>query len=366
MAGVVLTPPIYSGDIDEDFNVFAERFIGIIHGMGLTIAANAEQIKGIFEGCLTGYARDWYNEKLLGKRWELTNVLNNHGVATVTLVRAQTHAQLIATNSLRGSALVYAQRAGINGIALTADTSERVIWPLPNFMTDWSLAGGEPSTNPINVPSNVAGGVAGNPIVFPSILIGEVIGYMAEQFPTILEEKRKLRFGTLEQGDGSVRKFYNDVVKYGKMLRFSKNVMTDQFLRGLSYDNQLEVERIGAEKSIDELVKILEKIDERKAEMKLGRNRRDYGTASSRQQPLQPVRLPAITETIFPPQPENRPLDHLGKPGGITLEHVNQLLKSQAEIIQKQLQALQDKIDTRKTAESNAPQLKRCKIERRL
>jgi len=101
----------------------------------------------------------------------------------------------------------------------------------------------------------------------------------------------------------------------------------------------------------------LEKIDERKAEMKLGRNRRDYGTASSRQQPLQPVRLPAITETIFPPQPENRPLDHLGKPGGVTLEHVNQLLKSQAEIIQKQLQALQDKIDTKRMTESNAPQL---------
>ena len=58
MAGVVLTPPIYSGDIDEDFNVFVERFIGIIHGMGLTIVANAEQIKGIFEGCLTRYARD--------------------------------------------------------------------------------------------------------------------------------------------------------------------------------------------------------------------------------------------------------------------------------------------------------------------
>ena len=156
MAGVVLTPPIYSGDIDEDFNIFAERFIGIIHGMGLTIAANAEQIKGIYEGCLTGYARDWYNEKLLGKRWELTNVLNNHGVVTVTLLRARTYAQLITSNSLRGSALLHAQGAGVNGVALNADTSERIIWPLPNFMTDWSLAGGEPSTNPINVPNNIA------------------------------------------------------------------------------------------------------------------------------------------------------------------------------------------------------------------
>jgi hypothetical protein len=187
MAGVVLTPPIFSGDIEEDFNIFAERFIGIIHGMGLTIAGNAEQIKGIFEGCLTGYARDWYNEHLLGKRWQLTNVLNNHGQNTVTNVRARTHAQLIASASLVGPARVYAGLGVVNGIRLNADTSERVIWPLPDFITDWSLAGGEPTTNPINVPNNVV--VAGNPIVFPTILVGEAIGYMGSQFPTILEEK---------------------------------------------------------------------------------------------------------------------------------------------------------------------------------
>jgi hypothetical protein len=108
MAGVILTPPIFSGKIEEDFNIFAERFIGIIHRMGLTIALNGKQIKGIFEGYLTGFAKDWNNQQLLGKRWELTNVLNNHGQNSVTNVRGRTHAQLIASNSLRGPALLYA------------------------------------------------------------------------------------------------------------------------------------------------------------------------------------------------------------------------------------------------------------------
>jgi hypothetical protein len=163
---------------------------------------------------------------------------------------------LIASASLVGPARVYVGLGVVNGIRLNADTSERVIWPLPDFITDWSLAGGEPTTNPINVPNNVV--VAGNPIVFPTILVGEAIGYMRSQFPAILEEKRQLRFGTLEQGNRPVRGFYNDVMKYGKMLGFNKDVITNQFLRGLSYENQLEVERIGAEKTIDELIKILE------------------------------------------------------------------------------------------------------------
>ena len=318
MAGVVLTPPIYSGDIEEDFNIFAERFIGIIHGMGLTIAGNAEQIKGIFEGCLTGYARDWYNKHLLGKRWQLTNILNNHGQNTMTNVRARTYMQLNTFFSLVDLTRVHARLGAINAIALNADTSERIIWPLPDFITDWSLAGGEPTTNPINVPNNVV--IAGNPIVFPTILVGEAIGYMGSQFPTILEEKRQLRFGTLEQGNRPVRGFYNDVTKYGKMLGFNKDVITNQFLRGLSYENQLEVECIGAEKTIDELIKILEKIENRKAEIKFGRNIKSYKHYGQHPLETKPELLPEIRigETSFPPQPVNRPLDHLQKSYGIT------------------------------------------------
>jgi hypothetical protein len=158
------------------------------------------------------------------------------------------------------------------------------------------------------------------------------MGYMASQFPTILEEKRKLRFSTLEQGDGSVRQFYNNCIKYGKMLGFSKDVITDQFLRGLSYENQLEVERIGAEKVIDDLVKILERVENRKAEMKLGRNNRSYKHHEHRPLEIKPEPLPEIriAETSFPPQPANRPLDHLQKPYGITQEQFDRALKTQA------------------------------------
>ena len=54
------------------------------------------------------------------------------------------------------------------------------------------------------------------------------------------------------------------------MLGFQNIVVEDQFLRGLSPDNMLEVDRIGADRALGEIVDALEKIEKRKAEMRLG------------------------------------------------------------------------------------------------
>ena len=53
------------------------------------------------------------------------------------------------------------------------------------------------------------------------------------------------------------------------MLGFQNIVVEDQFLRGLSPDNMLEVDRIGADRALGEIVDALEKIEKRKAEMRL-------------------------------------------------------------------------------------------------
>ena len=59
----------------------------------------------------------------------------------------------------------------------------------------------------------------------------------------MLRERREIRFENLTQGNDSVRDYYRKVTKYGRMLGFQNNVVKDQFLRGLSPDNILELDR---------------------------------------------------------------------------------------------------------------------------
>ncbi|CAJ0883287.1 13553_t:CDS:2 [Entrophospora sp. SA101] len=75
------------------------------------------------------------------------------------------------------------------------------------------------------------------------------IFYLKNQYPTVLEERHKVQFGNLDQGNDPVKTFYEKVKKYSNLLNFSDEVINHQFFRGLSPDNQVEVERIGSEKA---------------------------------------------------------------------------------------------------------------------
>ena len=87
----------------------------------------------------------------------------------------------------------------------------------------------------------------------------------------MLRERREIRFGNFIQGNDSIRNYYRKVTKYGRMLGFQNNVVENQFLRGLSPDNMLELDRlVGADRLIAEVVDALERIERRKAEMCLG------------------------------------------------------------------------------------------------
>ena len=87
----------------------------------------------------------------------------------------------------------------------------------------------------------------------------------------MLRERREIRFGNLTQGNDSVQDYYRKVTKYGRMLGFQNNVVEDQFLRGLSPDNMLELDRlVGADRPIAEVIDAFERIERRKAEMRLG------------------------------------------------------------------------------------------------
>ncbi|CAG8855421.1 1369_t:CDS:1, partial [Gigaspora margarita] len=83
-------------------------------------------------------------------------------------------------------------------------------------------------------------------------------------------EKRNLVYGSLAQGGEPIGEFYSKLLKYGKMLNLNEQQIKSQFLRGLSPDLEDDAERIGTEQPLADLFEILERIEMRRAEKKLG------------------------------------------------------------------------------------------------
>ncbi|CAJ0635362.1 8001_t:CDS:2, partial [Entrophospora sp. SA101] len=104
---------------------------------------------------------------------------------------------------------------GILRSCLTNDAAKMV--PHQAFEEDWTNTGGEPTDEPPRLAEIMA--------------------------------LHKVQFGNLDQGNDPVKTFYEKVKKYSNLLNFSDEVINHQFFRGLSPDNQVEVERIGSEKA---------------------------------------------------------------------------------------------------------------------
>lgn len=292
MANVTLGMPIFSGDPDEDVELFLDLFRGYLAGLGINPADNAgnptghSRALGLLRGCMRGPAADWFDRELTGKNWELYNVFENHGQANWGALVARTMPQLTGTNSFRaGSPIDVYARVGANaGVTL----AQRL--PPAGLDQNWTQLGGRPTDRPIS--AIVAGGGA-NPLVI-QLRVGCAIQYFRENYTTVLRERREIRFGNLTQGNDSVRDYYRKVTKYGRMLGFQNNVVEDQFLRGLSPDNMLEVDRIGANRPLGEIVDALEKIEKRKAEMRLGlTNRSTQQEIISKT--ITPVQVPPVS-----------------------------------------------------------------------
>src|ERR1044071_271553 len=338
MANVTLGMPIFSGDPDEDVELFLDLFRGYLAGLGINPADNVgnptghSRAYGLLRGCMRGPAADWFDRELTGKNWELYNVFENHGQATWAGLVARTMVQMTGTNSFRaGSPIDVYARIGANARVTFAN-----VLPPAGLDQNWTQLGGRPTDRPI---SAIAAGGGANPLVI-RLRVGCAIQYFRENYTTVLRERREIRFGNLVQSDDSVREYYRKVTKYGRMLGFQNIVVEDQFLRGLSPDNMLEVDRIGADRPLGEIVDALEKIEKRKAEMRLGLTNRST---------QQEIISRTITPVQVPPVSAQEPV--ITKPvtaQEITHEQMNQLLKAQADNLtnnfQVQIQALQDKI----------------------
>ncbi|CAG8593697.1 17430_t:CDS:2, partial [Gigaspora rosea] len=251
------------GEYDEDIDIFNSRLSSYLAGAGIDPVANRDQAFGILRGCLHGRALEWFDRKILGKQWELHNIFANHGQAGMGALRGRTMAQMITSNSFRNPSTAhdYANTAGNN--AVTVGVS---MIPAEAFTEDWRLAGGRPSDRPVNA---INAGNA-NPIVFGDIRIGQALYWLRNEYPTVISEKRNLVYGSLAQGGEPIGEFYSKLLKYGKMLNLDEQQIKGQFLRGLSPDLEDDAERIGTEQPLADLFEILERIEMRRAEKKLG------------------------------------------------------------------------------------------------
>jgi len=120
MAAVTLGLPTFSGYEDEDIDAFIHLVHGYFNAINLAPVGNSARCMGLFRACFKGDAAIWFDDNILGKRWALHNLYNNHGQAAMANILGRTMAQLIASNSIRAgtNAHAYATIAGNNALTV--------------------------------------------------------------------------------------------------------------------------------------------------------------------------------------------------------------------------------------------------------
>ncbi|CAG8848740.1 25989_t:CDS:2, partial [Gigaspora margarita] len=94
------------------------RLSSYLAGTGIDPVANQDQAFGILRGYLHGRALEWFDRKILGKRWELHNIFANHSQADMGALWGRTMAQINTSNSFRNPLIAhdYANVVGNNAV----------------------------------------------------------------------------------------------------------------------------------------------------------------------------------------------------------------------------------------------------------
>ncbi|CAB4432354.1 unnamed protein product [Rhizophagus irregularis] len=284
---------------------------------------------GILRSCMADEAAEWFDREITGKNWELSGITSRGGAnlaAFVALVIPEGAGGPNAGTYVNGSQA----RAYSRDPANAAATIRAAFIPTHDLMggdVAWGRAGARPTDRA--APATADAGIAANdnqPIVFPGIKPNQALYWLRTQFPTILDEKKRIRFNSLYQENEPVDAFYRTVKRAGKLLKLTDDLIIDQFFRGLSADNICEAERFH-NLNPDDLVKHLRNLERRRAEMRLGlqdRNRRlraDY------------------SDVTQPPLGNQEPVVLKSKSSEISQEQLDMLLKAQAENLTKSFQA---------------------------
>ncbi|CAJ0841780.1 2070_t:CDS:2, partial [Entrophospora sp. SA101] len=233
-------------------------------------------------------AKDWYERTIHGKNWELRNLLDNTAQANLGAVQGQNAGQLGAQALNRAN--------GQNGnVIIPAHTV---------FDEDWSFADGRPTDRLPNAPNTNTG----NTVVVPGIRLGQVLYWFRTNYPTVTAEKQRVLFGSTVQGSDPVGRFYSNLRRLARLAGIDVQQIRLQFIRGLSPANQIEVRRLGLEKSVDELLPKLEEIERYTAEQLSGAY-------------LRPISDPTSTNKI-------RNKDNVSDNTGMTETDIKNLVKS--------------------------------------
>ncbi|GET00652.1 hypothetical protein GLOIN_2v1781358 [Rhizophagus clarus] len=285
---------------------------GYIHSIGIDPSAVAgnpagwEKAMGILRACLTGPAARWYDSNILGKRVKLRNILLHLAHGDEAAFKA------LAGNAANCPVNTWVNPSGARNIMAPGGVGANVlvtnVWPdyaIEGNRDIWlNRAGMEFTNDPLN--HNVVGGTAGAGVaiaggagvshayVIPAFPC-HVFIKMRNEFPTQQNARRQLRFGNLFQENMPVRDFYDKVRRNAELLGYGNDVLVNQFLRGLNDDCAIEAERIGAERDIEELVGLLERVEKRKAELRLGRERRE-NIQYQRDRQIIPEQLPPVSQ----------------------------------------------------------------------
>ncbi|GBB96274.1 hypothetical protein RclHR1_27140002 [Rhizophagus clarus] len=267
MATIAIGMPVFAKNDDDDLKRFFELYKGYIHSIGIdpsAVASNPagwEKAIGILRACLTGSAARWYDSNILGKRVKLRNIFLHAAHGDEAAFKALAVTNVWPDYAIEGNRDIWLNRAGM-----------------------------EFTNDPLN--HNVVGGAAG---------VGVAIAGGAGN------ARRQLRFSNLFQENMPVRDFYDKVRKSAKLLGYGNDVLVNQFLSGLNDDCAIEAERIGAERDIEELVGLLERVEKRKAELRIGRERQE-NIQYQRDRQIIPEQLPPINvKPVYRPKPKPKP-----------------------------------------------------------
>ncbi|GET63493.1 hypothetical protein GLOIN_2v1790588 [Rhizophagus irregularis DAOM 181602=DAOM 197198] len=243
--------PIFEGKATDDIDTFVRLYMGYLDTINLNPYAAGgppeswKRAMGILRSCMAGEAAEWFDREITGKNWELSGITSRGGAnlaAFVALVIPEGAGGPNAGTYVNGSeAHVYATDAANALVTIRA-----AFIPTHDLIGGdkaWGRAGARPTDRV--APATADAGVAANnnrSIVFPGIKPNQALYWLRTQFPTILDEKKRIRFNSLYQENEPVDAFYRTVKRAGKLLKLTDDLIIDQFFRGLSADNIFEAE----------------------------------------------------------------------------------------------------------------------------
>ncbi|GBC39273.2 hypothetical protein GLOIN_2v1790588 [Rhizophagus irregularis DAOM 181602=DAOM 197198] len=334
MATTAIELPIFEGKAIDDIDTFVRLYMGYLDTINLNPYAAGgppeswKRAMGILRSCMTGEATEWFDREITGKNWELSGITSRGGAnlaAFVALVIPEGAGGPNAGTYVNGSeAQIYSR--DINNALATIRATFIPTHDLIGGNKAWERAGARPTDRVAPATADAGVAAANNHlIVFSGIKPNQALYWLRTQFPTILDEKKRIRFNSLYQENEPVDAFYRTVKRAGKLLKLTDDLIIDQFFRGLSADNIFEAERF-SNLNPDDLVKHLRNLERRRAEMRLGlqdRNRRLQADYSDVTQPLLGKQEPVVLTS---------------KSSGVTQEQLQELLKAQAEELTKNFQ----------------------------